>query len=217
MKPRLSDFVAFVYIATITALLFIELQQFITITKAHPFVMGFAKFALLATFGECLKNRFGFNAKWIPNNMPIKAFVWGLFGIWITWAFTYADAGFRGLISVGLWPDATLFASGFWMNLFNAFSKSLWINLLSGYAFFMMFFHLYLDTMINGKCLGWPWELFGCGKEGMKWGKVVFLSLIFFWIPAHTITFMLPPEFRVIFAAYLSIALGGILTFASGR
>jgi hypothetical protein len=35
-----------------------------------------------------------------------------------------------------------------------------------------------------------------------------------FWIPAHTITFLLPSEYRVLSAAFLSIALGTILAFA---
>jgi hypothetical protein len=38
-----------------------------------------------------------------------------------------------------------------------------------------------------------------------------------FWIPAHTITFSLPPEYRVLMASFLSIALGGILAFAKRR
>ena len=33
-----------------------------------------------------------------------------------------------------------------------------------------------------------------------------------FWIPAHTVTFMLPAEYQVIMAAALSIALGIMLS-----
>ena len=44
--------------------------------------------------------------------------------------------------------------------------------------------------------------------------RVPGLSLIWFWIPAHTGTFLLPPEFRVVCAALLAIALGAILGFA---
>ena len=36
-----------------------------------------------------------------------------------------------------------------------------------------------------------------------------------FWIPAHTITFLLPEEFRVLFAAVLSVVLGVLLSFGS--
>ncbi|WP_321415721.1 Mpv17/PMP22 family protein [uncultured Desulfobacter sp.] len=39
-------------------------------------------------------------------------------------------------------------------------------------------------------------------------------TLPFFWIPAHTITFLLPPDFQVLFAAILGIVLGIILAVA---
>ena len=43
---------------------------------------------------------------------------------------------------------------------------------------------------------------------------VVGKTVPLFWIPAHTITFLLPVQYRVISAAYLSIALGLILAYA---
>lgn len=43
---------------------------------------------------------------------------------------------------------------------------------------------------------------------------VVLKTIPFFWIPAHTVTFLLPAEYRVLAAAFLSIALGGILASA---
>ena len=46
---------------------------------------------------------------------------------------------------------------------------------------------------------------------------VIFKTIPLFWIPAHTITFLLPENYRVLMAAYLSIALGLILTFAKQR
>ena len=50
---------------------------------------------------------------------------------------------------------------------------------------------------------------------GVLWGFVFKKTIPLFWIPAHTITFMLPQEMRVLFAALLSIALGIILAVAS--
>jgi hypothetical protein len=46
---------------------------------------------------------------------------------------------------------------------------------------------------------------------------VVLKTIPIFWIPAHTVTFLLPPEYRVLMAAFLSIALGGILAFAKRK
>jgi hypothetical protein len=39
-------------------------------------------------------------------------------------------------------------------------------------------------------------------------------TIPFFWIPAHTITFLLPADFRILFAAILGVALGIILAIA---
>lgn len=40
---------------------------------------------------------------------------------------------------------------------------------------------------------------------------------ICFWIPVHTIVFLLPENIRVVVAAFSSIALGIILSFASKK
>jgi hypothetical protein len=48
------------------------------------------------------------------------------------------------------------------------------------------------------------------------WGFVLKKSIPLFWIPAHTVTFLLPPEFQVLFAALLSTMLGVILALAAG-
>jgi hypothetical protein len=47
--------------------------------------------------------------------------------------------------------------------------------------------------------------------------KIVGFSLLWFWIPAQTVTFSLPPEFRILIAALLSICLGVILALARIR
>jgi hypothetical protein len=49
----------------------------------------------------------------------------------------------------------------------------------------------------------------------VQWGFVFKRTIPLFWIPAHTITFMLPDEYRVLFAAALGIALGVIMAIAS--
>ena len=46
---------------------------------------------------------------------------------------------------------------------------------------------------------------------------VVIKTIPLFWIPAHTITFLLPAALRVVMAAYLSIVLGVILVYANRR
>ena len=52
--------------------------------------------------------------------------------------------------------------------------------------------------------------------ETVNWHGFVSFTLLktipLFWIPAHTVTFMLPAEYQVIMAAALSIALGIMLS-----
>jgi len=43
---------------------------------------------------------------------------------------------------------------------------------------------------------------------------IILKTIPFFWIPAHTITFLLPAEYRVLVASLLSVALGVILAFS---
>ena len=55
--------------------------------------------------------------------------------------------------------------------------------------------------------IDWPdFFLFVVGKTIPLW-----------WIPVHTLTFMLPSAYRVLAAAYLSIILGVILVYARRR
>ena len=49
------------------------------------------------------------------------------------------------------------------------------------------------------------------------WGFIYARTIPFFWIPAHTVTFLLPPEFRILFAAFLSVVLGLLLSTAKRR
>jgi len=55
----------------------------------------------------------------------------------------------------------------------------------------------------------------------IDWGRfireIVGVTIPVFWIPAHTITFLLPGQYRVLFAASLSIVLGLILSLAKMR
>ena len=49
----------------------------------------------------------------------------------------------------------------------------------------------------------------------VQWNFVFKRTIPFFWIPAHTITFLLPSEYQVLFAAILGIVLGILLAIAS--
>lgn len=124
--------------------------------------------------------------------------VWGLIGAWISLAFPYAAGGVDALAVAGLWPTD-----------FRAFSISLWANLFSGYAIVMMLTQRWLSRVVD-LGLQAPWHMFS-DPDFPGWMKVVLLSLVIFWLPAHTVTFLLPDAWRVLFAAFLGLALGVIL------
>ena len=60
-------------------------------------------------------------------------------------------------------------------------------------------------------------ERFAALNWQAQWGFVFKKTIPFFWYPAHTITFLLPTEQRVLFAALLGIALGVLLALSSKK
>ncbi|HSN67543.1 MAG TPA: hypothetical protein VLS94_12955, partial [Fusibacter sp.] len=101
-----------------------------------------------------------------------------------------------------------------------AFFTSLLMN--TTFAPTFMAFHRYTDTYLDlkyGDKVAKP----SVSQVVMRidWkgfiSFTVLKSIPFFWIPAHTVTFLLPPEYRVLVAAYLSLALGLLLTIAKGK
>jgi len=191
----------------------------------YPMVMAFLKFAILAPIGEVI----GLRIKTGYYNQPgfgilPRAVVWGLIGLTIQAAFMIFSSGtpvFLGLLGM---PDApgALMSSGFSPEkLIVAFSISVFMNLF--YAPVMMTFHKITDTHIeqNGGSLRALLQKLPMGEImqainwKVQWSFVFKKTIPFFWIPAHTITFLLPPEHRVLFAALLGIMLGIFLAVAA--
>ena len=100
----------------------------------------------------------------------------------------------------------------------NIFLKALYtsatMNLTFGPTF--MAVHKCSDKYLEFKAAGE--KKVGVDKviDGIDWKFFVkftlFKTVPLFWIPAHTVTFLLPGEYQVIMAASLSIALGIILS-----
>lgn len=186
-------------------------QIFISNTQNHPYIMGFIKFAVLATMGELLALRI-VSGRWIkPVGMPYKCLIWGLIGMCIVLMFDIFQNGVAGSVRNGL-----LFAgNGEYSRVLNAFYISTIMNLTFGPVF--MAAHRVTDTYIDlregGQNPGWFSVVAKIDWQGFI-RFVVGKTIPYFWIPAHTITFLLPPEYRVLMAAYLSICLGAILSYA---
>jgi len=182
--------------------------NFGAISKAHPFFMGFLKVGLLATFGEMIKMR-GKTGSYRITHLTERFIVWGLYGLIFSVAFPLFDAGVKGLMNAGLWygtaAPATMGAK-----LWLAFSCSFLTNMI--FAFPMMLSHEWFNFSINQQRLTGGAE-FWAGLDKQVWGSFIPKSIIVFWIPAHTITFSLPGEYRILMAAALGVALGFLLTF----
>ncbi len=200
-------------LASVVAVLSMEdtREVFKAWTAARPYAMGFVKIALLGTMGELLGARIVTGA-WRLGGIRIhqRVLVWGFLGIVFTAVFPLFSFGVDGLLAVGLVPGA---GSG----LAAAFWKSLFMNLI--FAFPMMVFHRVTDTLIERGELFSAWPLLEVWTA-IDWRSmlhVVGFACLWFWIPAHTLTFTLPAELRVVSAALLAVVLGAILGFAKKR
>ncbi len=192
--------------------------------QEHGMIMSFVKFAVLATLGEVIGLRIKtgqYNAKGF-GILP-RAVVWGCLGLTIKLAFIiFATGTPRFLEYMGLEGAITAMKGGFSTNkLLVAFSISVLMNTI--YAPVMMTFHKITDThiLMNGGTLKGLFrriQFVKILKEldwSVQWNFVFKKTIPFFWYPAHTITFLLPTDFQVLFAAILGILLGVILSLAS--
>ncbi|OFX70868.1 MAG: hypothetical protein A2X12_10155 [Bacteroidetes bacterium GWE2_29_8] len=190
----------------------------------HGIIMSFIKFGILATLGEIIALRIkeGVYFKEGFGIMP-KMLVWGLLGIFIKFSFVVFAKGtplFLEYIGVS---EASIFATmGISVkSIFVSFSISVALNCI--FAPIMMTIHKITDLHIhdnNGSLLSFirPINVGSLLKRidwDIMWGFVFRKTIPIFWIPAHTITFLLAPNYQILFAALLSIALGIILSFAN--
>lgn len=185
--------------------------------------MAFFKFAILATLGEVigLRIRTGdYNLQGF-GILP-RAIVWGFLGLTIKLAFIIFAVGTPAfLIYLGFENAVEVFKGDLSLGkVAVAFSISLAMNVI--YAPIMMTLHKITDTHIlqtKGSLKGFfspiPMnQIFKNLNWEVMWNFVFKKTIPFFWIPAHTITFLLPADFQVLFAALLGIALGVILAVA---
>ena len=182
----------------------------VSLSASHPYLMGFAKFALLATMGELLVVRLAKGSWARPGGLVSRVVAWGLVGVLVVLMFSLFSAGVAAVAAKGLLPVG----SGWLASLLGAFWTSALMNLTFGPAF--MAAHRVSDAWIESRAAGRK-EKLGEVVASVDWNRfltfVVGKTIPFFWIPAHTITFLLPGEYRVLVAALLSIALGVILTW----
>lgn len=230
-----SDFILILCVIVVLTPFFIPATGFFnwfnTSTTNHPFIMAFFKFAILATLGEMLALRI---RKGVYNEKGFgivpRMMVWGFLGMCITMAMMIFKSGVPVFMAAVSNCDVAVLKEIFgspdltWGKVGIAFCVSVAMN--SIFAPVMMTFHKCTDIHIldNGgtvRGLLRPMKMREIISTKVNWDvqwNVVFKKTIpLFWFPAHTITFILPPTFQVLFAALLGVALGLILALAGNK
>ena len=194
---------------------------------AHGMVMSFLKFGILSTLGEMLGCRIASGKYMSPTFGAVpRMIVWGFLGMGINMAMIIFSKGTPMFLEyMGMTNAVEAFtADGFTMaKLWVALAVSVAMNTIFAPVF--MTFHKITDAHIAAhggsvKALFTPIPMAQRFSElnwQAQWGFVFKKTIPFFWYPAHTITFILPAEQRVLFAALLGIVLGVLLAVASKK
>lgn len=222
-----NDFLFLVFFVLLFLPFFIseELYQFYNeFNQLHALISSFIKFAILATLGELIGLRIR-TGQYFQKGFGVlpRAIVWGFLGITIKIAFVIFAVGTPAFLeSIGFENINQIMANAISIQKVGvAFSISVAINLI--YAPVMMTLHKITDSHIldnKGTLKGFFTpikfgEIFSKLDWKTLWNFTFKKTIPFFWIPAHTITFLLPTDSQVLFAALLGICLGVLLAFSN--
>lgn len=199
-------------------------EFFLWFSREWAFTASFVKFAILATMGEMLGSRIR-GGTYIPKNFGLipRAVVWGFLGVTVKAAFVIFSGGVPLIAGqLGMEDTAAVMAGGVTApKVLLSFCISFFLNIF--YAPVLMVTHRVTDTHIaasRGEASGLlrmpdVTAIMATIDWNSMWGFVLKKTIPFFWIPAQTITFLLRPEFQILFAAILSTVLGVILAFSA--
>ena len=213
-------------LAVIGAFAFVPgaMDGFNKMTAEHGMIMSFFKFAILGTFGEMLALRIR-KGCYVEKGFGLvpKMLVWGFLGIFIASAMTIFKSGTVTLLEKGFGVSH----AGEWFRgdfsggkVFVALLVSVLMNTIFAPVF--MTFHKVTDIHIAET--GGTLKGFFCNKLkiqetiahkinwDLQYGFVFKKTIPLFWYPAHTITFLLPGNYQVLFAAFLGVVLGVMLS-----
>ena len=198
-----------------------------TFNAEHAMIMAFLKFGILATLGEMLGCRISTGNYTTPNfGVVPRMVVWGILGVAIAMAMMVFKSGIPAFITAmgGGELVAQFYMEGI---TFGKFVVALAISVMMNTFFAPVFmtFHKITDTHI-AECGGKLKVLFTpipmrrlitTLNWDRQWSFIFKKTIPLFWYPAHTITFMLPGEYQVLFAALLGVALGVILAIGARK
>ncbi len=198
----------------------------------HPFWISFIKFAILSTTGEVIGLRIR-TGNYYQKGFGIlpRAIVWGFLGMAIKMSFViFGEGAPQMLAAMGInYGEASpseilnqnFFETFSGLQLLTAVAVSVTMN--SFFAPVFMTVHKITDTHILNtggtlKGLFTPVPIGKIMREmnwDVQWNFVFKKTIPLFWYPAHTITFLLPSDMRILFAAILGVVLGLLLSIAS--
>lgn len=189
-------------------------ELYVSWLKSAPLLTAAIQFAILGTLGDMLAARLR-NGKMSGAEILSKLPTWAILGISIKYAFLGGTGATAILMDHGFLPTFGVQGA-----FFAAFYKSLLVNTFFGP--FMMIGHRLSDDyvyrcryqageMLRGLTKANLWS----GLQSIHWDsmKVSLGLLLKFWVPAHTLTFLLPEHFQIPVAALWAIALGGMLGY----
>ncbi len=167
---------------------------YVDFVKEYPILSGMIQFAILGPIGEYIATKIK-GKKWSYGFVPtaMKSIGWAVLAIFIKYAFT----GFVGFVDI-LVDHSMLPAAFLDVKFLNAFARSFFTNIMFGPLLF--FLHRWWDNVIDR-------------KNDYKGLPKAMVTLLWLWIPAHTVTFSLPTHFQMGLAALWSLVLGVILGF----
>ncbi len=158
-----------------------------------PIVSSMIQFAILGTLGEVI-------SKWVIRKSfkyPFgffltlwKMIVWAILAVGIKYAFKGHVAMVEALETAKMLPPLSNFGK----------ALAISVSLNTQFGLLLVIMHRVLDNLVE-KHKNW---------RNLDKG---FYALLWFWVPAHTLTFMLSEPYRIGLAAVWSVALGLILGF----
>lgn len=229
LSMKKSDILFFLFVIALFLPFFISdtiYEWYKSFNAIHGMVMSFVKFAILATLGEMLGLRISTG---VYHNKTFgiipRMVIWGVLGMGINMAMIIFSKGTPIFLEyMGLEYASTLMNGDFCLAKFLV-ALAISVTMNSIFAPVFMTLHKITDTHIGNcggsiKALSTPipmTRIFTGLNWAVLWSFVFKKTIPLFWYPAHTITFLLPPDMRVLFAAILGVVLGVLLAIAAKK
>jgi hypothetical protein len=175
------------------------METYTTWVAANPLLAAALQFALLGTLGELLSHLIITRRPGLPCTVPqllAKMLGWAVLGVIIKYGFSGMKGFTRALVDHKLLPALCGTGLGW------AFAVSVLTNIFFGPQ--MMAFHRLTDNLI-------------LRRSGFAGIQRAWWTLLWFWIPAHTLTFSLPLDYQVGLAAVWSVVLGIIMGLSAQK